>query len=144
MGIERQKMLAGELYNPLDPELTAARERARDLCRALNDTRESQHTERRRILQDLFGTGGDSVWMQPPFYWDYASNIHLGTRVFFDFNCVVLDVCKVRIGDYTLFGPERRSSRHCIPSMRPCLENRSSASQWRLAQTFGLVAEHSY
>jgi maltose O-acetyltransferase len=45
------------------------------------------------------------VWMQPPFYCDYGSNIFLGTRVFFNFNCVVLDVCAVRIGDYTLFGP---------------------------------------
>lgn len=105
MGIEREKMLAGELYDPLDPELSAARERARDLCRSLNDTRDSQQAERRRILQDLFGAGGDSVWMQPPFYCDYGSNIHLGTRVFFNFNCVVLDVCEVRIGDYTLFGP---------------------------------------
>ena len=105
VGIERQKMLAGELYDPLDPELIAARERARELCRALNDTRESQQTERRRILEDLFGAGGNSVWMQPPFYCDYGSNIYLGTRVFFNFNCVVLDVCEVRIGDYTLFGP---------------------------------------
>lgn len=105
MGPERQRMIAGELYNPLDPELVVARERARDLCRALNDTRESQHTERRRILQDLFGSGGDTVWMQPPFYCDYGSNIHLGKRVFFNFNCIVLDVCEVRIGDYTLFGP---------------------------------------
>ncbi|MGB7988358.1 MAG: sugar O-acetyltransferase [Candidatus Methylophosphatis roskildensis] len=105
MGVERQKMLAGELYNPLDPELRAGRERARDLCRAPNDTLETQESERRRILQDLFGAGGDTVWMQPPFYCDYGSNIHLGTRVFFNFNCVVLDVCEVRIGDYTLFGP---------------------------------------
>src|SRR5687767_14907179 len=43
--------------------------------------------------------------MQPPFYCDYGSNIHLGERVFFNFNCVVLDVCRVTIGDYTLFGP---------------------------------------
>ena len=105
VGIERQKMLAGELYDPLDPELIAARERARELCRALNDTRESQQSERRRILEDLFGAGGNSVWMQPPFYCDYGSNIYLGTRVFFNFDCVVLDVCEVRIGDYTLFGP---------------------------------------
>jgi maltose O-acetyltransferase len=102
---ERQKMLAGELYNPFDPELMAARERARDLCQALNTTRESQQSKRRRILQNLFGAGGESVWMQPPFYCDYGSNIHLGTRVFFNFNCIVLDVCEVRIGDYTQFGP---------------------------------------
>jgi maltose O-acetyltransferase len=43
--------------------------------------------------------------MQPPFYCDYGANIELGERVFFNFNCVVLDVCPVRIGDYTLFGP---------------------------------------
>ena len=104
-GTERDKMLAGELYDPLDTGLVAARERARDLCRALNGTRDSQRAQRRRILKDLLGTGGDSVWMQPPFYCDYGANIHLGTRVFFNFNCVVLDVCQVRVGDYTLFGP---------------------------------------
>lgn len=105
MRTEREKMLAGELYDPFDPELVIGRERARDLCQDLNATRESQTEERRRILTELFGTGGDSVWMQPPFYCDYGSNIHLGTRVYFNFNCVVLDVCEVHIGDYTLFGP---------------------------------------
>jgi maltose O-acetyltransferase len=102
---EREKMLAGQLYDPLDPELAAARVRARSLCRALNATPESDELEHRRILWELFGTGGDTVWMQPPFYCDYGANIHLGTRVFFNFNCVVLDVCEVRIGDFTLFGP---------------------------------------
>jgi maltose O-acetyltransferase len=105
MATERQKMLSGELYNPHDPELVAGRERARDLCQALNATRESEDVERRRILNSLFGTGGDSVWMQPPFYCDYGANIELGERVFFNFNCVVLDVCHVRIGSFTLFGP---------------------------------------
>ena len=98
-------MLAGALYDPMDPELVAGRERARDLCAALNATREAQKLERRRILKELFGAGGESVWMQPPFFCDYGSNIELGERVFFNFNCVVLDVCPVRIGDFTLFGP---------------------------------------
>lgn len=105
MRTERQKMLDGELYDPFDPELVAAREHARSLCQALNATKEPEQDERRRILQDLFGAGGDTVWMQPPFYCDYGSNIHLGARVFFNFNCTVLDVCDVRIGDHTLFGP---------------------------------------
>ena len=98
-------MLAGELYDPLDAELVVARARARDLCQALNATREADADERRRLLIDLFGAGGHEVWMQPPFYCDYGSNISLGRRVFFNFNCVVLDVCAVRIGDFTLFGP---------------------------------------
>lgn len=105
MRTEKQKMLAGELYNPLDPELVASRERARNLCMELNATREEDQAVRRSILTQLFTQGGESVWMQPPFYCDYGSNILLGERVFFNFNCVVLDVCEVRIGDFTLFGP---------------------------------------
>lgn len=105
MSSEREKMLAGELYDPLDPELIQARERARDLCQNLNASRERDQDRRRQILIELFGKGGDTVWMQPPFFCDYGTNIELGERVFFNFNCVVLDVCKVRIGDFTLFGP---------------------------------------
>ncbi|MFO7260518.1 MAG: sugar O-acetyltransferase [bacterium] len=105
MKTEREKMIAGEFYDPLDPELLAARERARDLCRALNATRAGDVEERRRILRELFGKGGESAWVEPPFYCDYGTNIELGERVFFNFNCVVLDVCPVRIGSFTLFGP---------------------------------------
>ncbi len=105
MNTEREKMVAGALYDALDPELVASRERARDLCQELNATREAEQEVRREILKRLFGKGGDTVWMQPPFYCDYGWNIELGERVFFNFNCVVLDVCRVRIGDYTLFGP---------------------------------------
>jgi maltose O-acetyltransferase len=105
MPTEREKMLAGDLYDPFDPELVTGRERARNLCWALNATLESDVHERRRLLDDLFGAGGDTVWMQPPFYCDYGTNIELGERVYFNFNCVVLDVCPVRIGSFTLFGP---------------------------------------
>jgi maltose O-acetyltransferase len=105
MKTETAKMLAGELYDPLDLDLVAGRERARDLCGDLNATRESETEKRRSILTQLFGRGGESVWMQPPFFCDYGRNIQLGERVFFNFNCVVLDVCLVKIGDFTLFGP---------------------------------------
>lgn len=105
MRSEREKMLAGEMYDPLDPELVQARERARDRCQALNATRESEQDTRRGIVRQLFAAGGETVWIQPPFFCDYGSNIALGERVFFNFNCVVLDVCPVRIGDYSLFGP---------------------------------------
>jgi maltose O-acetyltransferase len=105
MRTEKEKMLAGELYDPLVSVLVQARDRARDLCRDLNATRVSDRDERQRILIQLFGKGGKSVWMEPPFFCDYGSNILLGERVFFNFNCVVLDVCQVKIGDFTLFGP---------------------------------------
>lgn len=105
MPTEKEKMLSGELYDPMDPELVQARIRARDLCQDLNATREKDQDLRRRILMDLFAQGGESVWMQPPFFCDYGMNIVLGKRVFFNFHCVVLDVAQVAIGDHTIFGP---------------------------------------
>ena len=105
MGTERDKMLAGELYDALDPDLVSARYRVRDLCQKLKGSRDADENLRRELCRQIFGKGGETVWMQPPFYCDYGSNIELGERVFFNFNCVVLDVCRVRIGDYTLFGP---------------------------------------
>jgi maltose O-acetyltransferase len=102
---ELEKMLAGELYDSLDAELVRRRERARDLCWALNATKEAEQAERRALLEQLFGSGGGSAWIQPPFFCDYGSNIQLGQKVYFNFNCVVLDVCEVKIGDFTLFGP---------------------------------------
>jgi maltose O-acetyltransferase len=104
MSAEKQKMLAGELYDPLDPLLCEERQRARDLCQDLNASREDQIDERRRILAALFGQETD-VWIQPPFFCDYGTNIALGKKVFFNFNCVVLDVMAVSIGDNVLFGP---------------------------------------
>lgn len=102
---EREKMLAGELYDPLCPELARLRERARNLCQELNQSREADRELRRRILSDLLGGGGETAWIQPPFFCDYGSNISLGERVFFNFNCVVLDVGRVTIGDFAMFGP---------------------------------------
>jgi maltose O-acetyltransferase len=105
MQSEREKMLAGELYDPLDPELVALRTRARDRLWEYNSTREADEQLRRRILCELFGAGGETAWVQPPFFCDYGLNIYLGEKVYFNFNCVVLDVCAVRIGARTLFGP---------------------------------------
>ena len=140
---ERQKMLAGEMYDPFDPDLVAGRQRARDLCQALNATRESHQEERRRILRDLFGRGGDSVWMQPPFFCDYGSNIELGERVFFNFNCIVLDV---RCGSVTspCSGQRCRSTRPCIRSTRSNGADKSSASRSISDQTCGWAAARSF
>ncbi|HEY3898532.1 MAG TPA: sugar O-acetyltransferase [Chthoniobacter sp.] len=104
MKSEIEKMLAGELYDPLDPALCTQRQRARDLCQALNATREDQKDERRRIIHSLLGKETD-VWIQPPFFCDYGWNLFVGEKVFFNFNCVVLDVMPVRIGTNVLFGP---------------------------------------
>ena len=115
MTTQREKMLAGEPYDALDPELVAERQRVRELCRKLNASGEGEEELRRRLCRAIFGKGGETVWMQPPFHCDYGTNIELGERVFFNFNCIVLDVCPVRIGDYALFGP----GVHILTAMHP-------------------------
>jgi maltose O-acetyltransferase len=103
--IEKQKMLAGELYDPLDPQLTAERRRARLIVKALNDTRDDQQEERTRLVRELIPSAGRDPWIEPPFFCDYGTNITLGDKVFFNFNCVILDVAPVRIGSWVLCGP---------------------------------------
>ena len=66
MSSEWQKMVTGELYDPLDPELVDRRIRARDLCQRLNATGDSPQPDRTALLRELFVAGGESVWMQPP------------------------------------------------------------------------------
>lgn len=105
MTTEKQKMLAGLAYDALDAELVADRAACRDLLARLNATSESETNQRQSISKVLFGQSDDSLWLQPPFYCDYGSNIYLGRHVYFNFNCVVLDVCDVHIGDHTFFGP---------------------------------------
>ena len=104
MKSEKEKMLAGELYDPLDPQLCRERQRARELCYSFNQTPESQKAARQALLADLLGRDTD-VWIEPPFFCDYGTNIAIGEKVFFNFNCVVLDVAQVTIGRQVLFGP---------------------------------------
>jgi maltose O-acetyltransferase len=105
MRTEKEKMLAGELYNALDAQLTQERIKARLLLKELNEAREDDVATRIRVLKHLLPHAGADLWLQPPFYCDYGSNIFIGEKVFFNFNCVVLDVAKVTIGSRTLFGP---------------------------------------
>ncbi|MEJ8802232.1 sugar O-acetyltransferase [Pontibacter sp. H249] len=105
MKTEKEKMLAGELYNPLDKELSDDRLRTRLLLKELNDTREDKEEERSRIIEDLIPNANEGLWLQPPFYCDYGTNMVVGEKVFFNFNCVVLDVAQVTIGSRTLLGP---------------------------------------
>ncbi len=98
-------MLSGELYNAMDPELTSEREAARDLLHEFNTKRETETTSTAQLLKQLMPESGENIWIQPPFYCDYGYNIKTGKGVFFNFNCVVLDVMPVTIGHRSLIGP---------------------------------------
>lgn len=104
MKTELEKMLAGEHYDPRDGQLSRLRGRCRALCRRLNDGDDDSPGVRRPILEELFGCPTDA-WVEPPFHCDYGTNIVLGSNVYLNCNCVVLDVMKVEIGSHVLIGP---------------------------------------
>ena len=105
MPTEKDKMLRGELYDASDPQLAQERLRARRLLKALNDSDPDDQDKRRMLLAELLGALGEGAHIEPPFSCDYGSNILLGSRVFLNFNCVILDCNLVRIGDNTQLGP---------------------------------------
>jgi maltose O-acetyltransferase len=98
-------MLAGDMYDASDPLLVRERQRARDLCKSFNDSHASEHDLRQGIFRKLFGRMGHALWIEPPFHCDYGANISIGSQVYFNFNCVVLDPAPVHIGSHVLFGP---------------------------------------
>jgi maltose O-acetyltransferase len=104
-GSERDKMLRGELYRGADPELTAARQHARDLWQRFNAAPSADVGQRAQILTELIGSMGEGVTIEPPFYCDYGSQIELAEGVFVNLNCVFLDAAPIRIGAHTLLGP---------------------------------------
>ncbi len=106
MKTEKEKMLAGELYNAADPQLVAERRRCRLLLKQFNDSTDEQVALRRDLLRQLIGPQGAGLWIEPPFYCDYGSNISVGDGVYFNFDCVILDVAAVTIGDDVLCGPK--------------------------------------
>ncbi|TFE02510.1 sugar O-acetyltransferase [Jeotgalibacillus sp. R-1-5s-1] len=102
---EKELMLAGEMYDPQDPQLLKERIYARKMSRLINATTEEEGEERVRLLKELFGSTGESIWIEPSFQCDYGSNIHVGNHFFANFDCVILDVCEVRFGDHCMLAP---------------------------------------
>jgi maltose O-acetyltransferase len=102
---ERARMLRGEPYLASDPELAAARLRARDLWQRLNAAPADAGEDRAALLRELLGSLGEGTQVEPPFYCDYGAQIHLDPGVFVNFNCVFLDPAPIRIGAHTMLGP---------------------------------------
>ncbi|TQM93988.1 maltose O-acetyltransferase [Roseinatronobacter monicus] len=100
---ERDKMLAGAPYDPGAAELVTIRRRAQRLMRAYNQTIDGEDV-RAELMRELLGTWNDAI-IRAPFHVDYGKHIHFDAGCFVNFNCVILDVCEVRIGARTQIGP---------------------------------------
>jgi maltose O-acetyltransferase len=105
MTTERERMLAGHLYNARDPELMAMAHRARALLARFNATDSTDADGRAALLTSLLGSVGPDVWIEPPFFCDYGTHISIGAETFINVNCVLLDCAEIRIGANTLLGP---------------------------------------
>ena len=102
---ERDKMLAGQLYDPSDAELTALLIKARKLARRYNQTDEDEPEKRTAILRELLPNTPNLPGLQAPIYFDYGCNTTFGRFSGANFNFTCLDVCPVHIGDNVMIGP---------------------------------------
>lgn len=102
---EKEKMICGQLYNALDPELRMLNIRARELTYQYNATMSREGEKRAVILGKLLDTCTNNTFIEPNFQCDYGFNIHVSGLLVMNFNCVLLDTCKITIGDNAFIGP---------------------------------------
>lgn len=102
MKSEKEKCLRGELFNCTDPELLETIARARRLVEEYNTTPFDESGKRDEVLKELFGSIGDNVKIDKPFYCDYGSNIHIGSDVIININCTFVDCNRIDIGNKVL------------------------------------------
>lgn len=112
---EREKMLAGELYNAADEELRAKFLKARELCDRLNAVPYEDRAERTKIAKELIGKCGEKISLGRGFYCDYGENIEVGENFYCNYGVCILDVCKVKIGDNCLIAPQVGIYTACHP-----------------------------
>lgn len=102
---EKEKMIAGKIYDPSGEELAKARAEAHRLCTDYNHTYEEEEEKRLNILKDLIPTISKGVYLQGPIQFDYGYNTFIGENSYANFNLTVLDCSTVTIGKDVFFGP---------------------------------------
>jgi len=99
---EKEKMLTGEYYDPEDPVLKHLRENAAELMDEYNRPGPKDEAQ---ILEMLMGYRAEGISIRKPFYCDYGININVGRNFYANYNCVILDVGPVNIGNDVFLGP---------------------------------------
>lgn len=87
-----------------DPSVMNEQKRARQLTQKLNTMDRADFEGIQAVIKELFGKCEDA-WVNPPFYCDYGHNIEIGKNTFINYNCTIIDVGKVVIGDYCQIAP---------------------------------------
>ena len=132
---EKEKMLAGEVYDATAPELIAELQDTREMIYEYNSLRPSETKRMKEILKDLLGHVADGEFIiNQPFRCDYGSQISIGKRFFANFNFTVLDEARVTIGDDCFIGPNVSIYTACH-STDPV--ERNSRKEWAQPVTIG-------
>ena len=124
----KERMIQGLPYKVNDDLLIDLRN-ARRLTRLYNSTTEEETDHRKQILRELLGSMGENIMIEPTFRCDYGSNIHIGNNFYANFDCIILDVCPVTIGENVMFGP-----RVCVYSPGHPIDAGVRADMLELAQ----------
>jgi maltose O-acetyltransferase len=122
METEKQKMIAGKMYNAQDPEIKADVRASREKVAAFNQSAHTDIDTRKKLLSEIFGTTDENCYVEPPLRVDFGSNIHVGKNFYANFNCVFLDCAPIRIGDNTMFGPyvQVYTATHPLDAIERC------------------------
>lgn len=102
---EKEKMLRGELYNPLFDGLLEERTTAKCLCYEYNNLHPENIEAKKNLIKKLFGKTGNEFLIEPNFQCDYGYNIEIGENFYSNHNLVILDPAKVTFGDNVFIGP---------------------------------------
>ena len=102
--MDQRKRRDAQLPYISDESVMEEQKNARRLTQALNTIDRSDFDGIARIVKELLGKS-EGAFINPPFYCDYGSHIEVGKNFFANYNCTILDVAKVTIGDNSLFAP---------------------------------------
>lgn len=102
---EEEKIRAGILFCPADPELKAIKLKTHNLNVDYNKTHEDEYEKRAAILSEIIGEFGEGGFIQGPIAFHYGKHTKIGINFFANFNFTVQDDAEVTIGDNCCFGP---------------------------------------
>ena len=134
MKTDYEKMLAGEVYSAVDPEILEMLNNTKDLCWEYNRIRPTLVGERNAMLHKILGRCDEDTFIIQPFYCDYGRHIRVGKGFFANFGLTVLDEAPVTIGDNCFIGPNVGIYTACH-STDP--KERETRDEWAKPVTIG-------
>lgn len=134
MKTQRELMVSGEMYDPMDSEIERLRNRSRDILARYNATSPAEQDTRTALMSEFLGGHGRNLYIEPPFRCDYGCNIRVGENFYCNFDCLFLDSAPITIGDRVMLGPGVHIYTPCHPLQK---ELRATGREYAKPVTIG-------